>query len=275
VAGLSLARGYHRRPRLTAERFIPDPLGGPGERLYRTGDLARRLPGGEIEFLGRIDQQVKVRGYRIELGEIEVALAAHPEVETALVLARQEDPAGKRLVAYAVPAPDCAPDVGELRAFLELRLPPYMIPTAIALLPALPLTANGKVDLRALPEPDLHRAPEELVLPRTALEKQVAEVWMEVLGLERVGVGESFWELGGHSLLATKVLSRLGDELGLDLPLQSLFEAPTLEGFAQRIGTHLLGVSETEQELASLLEEMEGLSDVELQALIEEETQNL
>jgi amino acid adenylation domain-containing protein len=270
VAGPGLARGYRGRPGLTADRFVPDPLGGPGERLYLTGDLARRLPDGEIEFLERLDQQVKIRGYRIELGEIEAVLTAHPEVETAVVLARDDMPGDRRLVAYFVPAPEQAPDVAELRGFLGLRLPPYMIPAAFVLLPALPLTANGKVDRRALPVPGLSLGAAEPIPPRTPLEREVANVWREVLGVERVGVEDNFWELGGHSLLATKVLSRLCDSVGLDLPLQALFEAPTLAGFAQRVGYHILASSGTEP--GDLLDELDGLSVVELQALIEEET---
>jgi hypothetical protein len=237
-------------------------LGGAGERLYLTGDLARRLPSGEIEFLGRLDQQVKIRGFRIELGEIEAVLAAHPEVETAVVVFRDD-----RLVAYVVPAPEQAPDVAELRGFLALRLPAYMVPAAFVSLPVLPLTPNGKIDRRALPAPELSRSVAEPTPPRTPLEKEVAEVWREVLGVERVGVEDNFWELGGHSLLATKVLSRLCDSLGLDLPLQSLFETPTLEGFARNVGQHMLASGD-------LLDELDELSEVELQALIEEETRN-
>nr|QEO74123.1 AMP-dependent synthetase and ligase [uncultured bacterium] len=270
IAGSGLARGYRGRPGLTADRFVPDPLGGPGERLYLTGDLARRLPGGEIEFLGRFDQQVKIRGYRIELGEIEAVLTEHPEVETAVVLARDDMPGDRRLVAYVVAAPEQAPDVAELRGFLALRLPAYMVPAAFVLLPGLPLTANGKVDRRALPAPGLSRGAAEPIPPRTSLEKEVAKVWREVLGVERVGVEDNFWELGGHSLLATKVLSRLCDSLGLDLPLQSLFETPTLAGFAQSVGHHILASSGMEP--GDLLDELDGLSAIELQVQIEEET---
>jgi amino acid adenylation domain-containing protein len=273
AAGDGLARGYVGRPDLTAERFVPDPVSGaPGARLYATGDLARWLAGGEIEFLGRADQQVKIRGYRIELGEIEAVLAAHPEVETAVVLARDDMPGDRRLVAYVVPAPEQSPDVAELRGFLALRLPAYMVPAAFVLLPALPLTANGKVDRGALPAPGLSQGAAEPVPPRTPLEREVAKIWREILGVESIGVEDNFWELGGHSLLATKVLSRLCDSLGLDLPLQSLFEAPTLAGFAQSIGHHLLASSGTELELGDLLDELEGLSEADLQVLIEEET---
>ncbi len=275
AAGDGLARGYAGRPDLTAERFVPDPVSGsPGARLYATGDLARWLAGGEIEFLGRADQQVKIRGYRIELEEIEAVLAAHPEVEAAVVLARDGMPGDRRLVAYAVPAPEQSPDVAELRVFLAARLPAYMVPAAFVLLPGLPLTANGKVDRRALPVPGLSQGAAEPIPPRTPLEREVAKIWREVLGVERIGVEDNFWELGGHSLLATKVLSRLCDSLGLDLPLQSLFEAPTLAGFAQSVGHRILASSGTEPELGDLLDELEGLSQVELQALIEEETRN-
>jgi acyl carrier protein len=179
-------------------------------------------------------------------------------------------------VAWVVPAPDQAPDVAELRGFLELRLPPYMVPAAFVLLPALPLTANGKVDRAALPAPGVFRGGRgaaESPPPRTPLELEVARVWSEVLGVECVGLEDSFWELGGHSLLATKVLSRLCDALGLELPLQVLFEEPTLAGFARRVGHHLLEAT-GEAELDDLMAELDGLSEGELQALIEEETRN-
>jgi amino acid adenylation domain-containing protein len=277
AAGAGLARGYAGRPDLTAERFVPDPVTGePGARLYATGDLARWLPSGEVDFLGRADHQVKLRGFRIEPGEIEAALAAHPEVETAVVMPRADLPGDRRLVAWVVPAPDQAPDVAELRGFLELRLPPYMVPAAFVLLPALPLTANGKVDRAALPAPGVFRGGRgaaESPPPRTPLELEVARVWSEVLGVECVGLEDSFWELGGHSLLATKVLSRLCDALGLELPLQVLFEEPTLAGFARRVGHHLLEAT-GEAELDDLMAELDGLSEGELQALIEEETRN-
>jgi amino acid adenylation domain-containing protein len=258
IGGDGLARGYQGRPELTAERFVPGP---GGERLYATGDLARWRPDGVLEFLGRVDHQVKLRGFRIELGEIESVLTSHPEVESAVVIAREDTPGDKRLAAYVVPSPDGAPDIAELRALVELRLPAFMVPSAFVVLPELPLTANGKVDRRALPAPDFRDSAAEFIPPGNAVEQEVAEIWRQVLGAERVGLHDSFWELGGHSLLATKVLARLEEALGLALPLQVLFEFPTLGGFAAAVGQHLM-------------DEMDGLSDVEVRELLEQESRD-
>ena len=235
TGGDGLARGYLHRPDLTAERFIPDPYADePGARLYRTGDLARRRPSGEVEFLGRLDTQVKVRGFRIELGEIEAALAGQPGVAAAVALVREDAPGDRRLVAYVVPEAGSEPSASELREALRVRLPESMIPAAFAVLSALPLTPNGKVDRRALaaidPEPGAPR--EGFVAPRTPLEARVAEIWREVLDVDRVSAHDSFWDLGGHSLVATRVLARLQDAIGVELPLQALFEHPTPAGLA-------------------------------------------
>jgi amino acid adenylation domain-containing protein len=228
IAGVGLARGYLARPDLTAEKFQPEPFSGaPGARMYRTGDLARWRRDGKIDFLGRLDHQVKVRGLRIELGEIEAALAAHLGVRDTSVLLREG-----RLVAYLSPAEDEGPPEAELRAFLAERLPEYMVPAAFVILAALPLTANGKVDrksLAALPPPSADAEPAG---PRTPLEAALAAIWAELLGLEKVGVHDNFFELGGHSLLATRMISRLRSALGVDLPLVRLFEAPTVAGLA-------------------------------------------
>jgi amino acid adenylation domain-containing protein/thioester reductase-like protein/non-ribosomal peptide synthase protein (TIGR01720 family) len=231
VGGAGLARGYLHRPELTAERFIPHPFSNePGARLYKTGDLARYLPDGEIEYLGRIDQQVKLRGFRIELGEIEAALAQHAAVAEAVVVAREDLPNDKRLVAYLVANQESGPPMSDLRHFLQAKLPAYMIPAAFVLLEALPLTPNGKVDRRALPAPDPARPELEgtFIAPRTPTEEVVAGLWAEVLGLERVGVHDNFFELGGHSLLATQLLARLRATFAVELPLRRLFEAPTV-----------------------------------------------
>jgi amino acid adenylation domain-containing protein/non-ribosomal peptide synthase protein (TIGR01720 family) len=231
IGGVQLARGYHGRPGLTAEKFIPDPFSTePGARLYRTGDLARYLDGGAVEFLGRTDHQVKVRGLRIELGEIETALAEQPEVREAVVSARGEAGGEKRLVAYVVFAQGQAAPQGELRRRLKERLPDYMVPSAIVLLDELPLTPNGKVDRKALPEPEASRAEsaEELVTARTPLEAALADIWKSVLGLEDVGVHDNFFDLGGHSLLAMQMLTRVRSVLGVDLPLKDLMSAPTV-----------------------------------------------
>ncbi len=240
LGGESLARGYLGRPDLTAERFVPDPAQDGerlGERLYRTGDLVRHRGDGEIEFLGRIDSQIKIRGVRIEPGEIEAALASCPGVREAAVTARERG-GEARLVAYVAPA-------GEgLRAWLEARLPSAMVPSAFVILDALPLTPNGKVDLRALPEPEWEQGVEEgFTAPRTPIEELLAAIWSDVLGEVRgevrgrspIGIHDGFFDLGGHSLLATQVVSRVRRVLGVELPLRAVFEAPTVAGLALRI----------------------------------------
>jgi len=226
LGGAGLARGYLGRPDLTAERFVPDPW-ERGERLYRTGDLARLAPDGEVEFLGRLDRQVKIRGFRIETGEIEAALALHPAVREAAVVARGEG-AARHLVAWVVPAGEELP-VPELREALAARLPAYMVPTVIAPLAELPLTPSGKVDRLALcrweTEPGASRA--EAVAPRTPVEAVLAGIWAEVLGIPRAGVDDDFFSLGGHSLLATRAISRVCNAFGLEIGVRSLFESPT------------------------------------------------
>jgi amino acid adenylation domain-containing protein len=235
VGGDCLARGYFHRPDITAERFVPDPFGAePGARLYRTGDLARYLHDGAIEFLGRVDFQVKIRGFRVELGEVEAMLCQHPQVREALAMVREDRPGDKRLVAYVVPRPGHAPQVPELRAFLKERLPDYMVPSALVLMEALPQTNAGKVERSRLPVPS-GAAEAGYVAPRTPEEQAVAEVWAEVLGVEKVGVHDNFFERGGHSLLATRATFRVGEALGVELPLRSLFEEPTVEGLARRV----------------------------------------
>ncbi|MFP5287447.1 MAG: phosphopantetheine-binding protein, partial [Thermoanaerobaculia bacterium] len=233
VGDAGLAAGYLGRPELTAERFVPDPFGpsgAPGGRLYRSGDLARYLPDGDLEYLGRIDHQVKIRGFRIELGEIEAALAGQPGVREAVVLAREDAPGDRRLVAYLVGE---APAV-ELRERLAALLPDYMIPSAFVTLPALPLTGNGKVDRRALPAPEAGRDLDDpYAAPETPEEERLAGIWAEVLGVERVGVHDDFFRLGGHSLLAVQILARVRRELQVDLPLRSLFQAPTVAGLSR------------------------------------------
>jgi amino acid adenylation domain-containing protein len=238
IGGMGLARGYLHRPDLTAERFLPHPFSPePGARLYQTGDLARYLPDGTIEFLGRRDQQVKIRGFRIEPGEIEAVLTHHPAVREAVVLAREDKPGDKQLVAYVVPQQKQTFTGRELRGFLQQKLPEYMVPAVFVMVEALPLTPNGKVDRRALPPPEQLRPDVEqaFVAPRTPTEEVVAGLWAQVLGIEQVGVEDNFFELGGHSLLATQVLSRLRNAFHIELPLRALFEAPTVAGLAQRI----------------------------------------
>ncbi|HZH78419.1 MAG TPA: amino acid adenylation domain-containing protein, partial [Archangium sp.] len=236
VGGVGLARGYLNRPELTAERFIPNPFGtAPGERLYRSGDLARYRPDGTLEYLGRIDHQVKVRGFRVELGEIEAALLEHPDLREAVVLAREDVPGDKRLVAYIVAASNRhAPGAAELRDRLKARLPEYMVPSAFVPLPMLPLTSHGKVDRRALPVPGTVRTQvaRELVAPQSPLELQLVRIWEDVLGVSPLGIRDDFFELGGHSMLAVQLVERLRKETGRDFPLVSLFKGATVEKMA-------------------------------------------
>ena len=239
IGGVGLARGYLGRPDLTAERFVPDPLGGRGERLYRTGDLARRLPDGRLEFLGRLDHQVKVRGYRIELGEIEAALAEHPAVRHAVVVARPGPGGERRLVAYAETADgvDGTLALDQVRAFLRDRLPDYMLPAAFVTMDRLPLNPSGKVDRRALPDPSPERPvlAVEYIAPREGREALLAALWSELLGVERVGIRDNFFDLGGHSLLLMRLQGRLAAETGVDLPVLELFEHPTIAALAKRL----------------------------------------
>ncbi|MBO0800651.1 MAG: amino acid adenylation domain-containing protein, partial [Blastocatellia bacterium] len=234
IAGAGLARGYLKRPALTAERFIADPFGEPGTRIYRTGDLARWRPDGNLEFLGRSDQQVKIRGFRIEPGEIEAALRELPEVAQAVVIARQDRPGEKRLAAYLVPAASHRLNVGSLRQQLAQRLPDYMVPAAIVTLDALPLTHNGKLDRLALPEPELS-ASAVWRAPRSPKEEILCSLFSEVLGLQRVGIDDNFFELGGHSLLAVMLVSRVRTTLGVKLGISALFKHPTVAELAQRM----------------------------------------
>ncbi|APR77524.1 Malonyl CoA-acyl carrier protein transacylase [Minicystis rosea] len=238
VGGAGVARGYLRRPELTAARFLEDPYRGEG-RLYKTGDLGRRLGNGDIEYLGRIDHQVKIRGFRIELGEIESALSEHKSVREVVVLSLDDGAGDKRLSAYVVfsGAPVSA---GELRAFLKERLPEYMVPSAYLALPSLPLTSNGKIDRRALPAPEsLGLEERAYVAARGPVEEAIASVFAEVLRVPRVGAHDGFFELGGHSLSATRVVARLRAVLGVELPLRAIFEAPAPAELAARVAVEL------------------------------------
>src|SRR6266487_832295 len=235
VAGAGVARGYRHRPGLTAERFVADPFAGDGSRLYRTGDRVRYRADGQLDFLGRDDQQVKLRGNRVEPGEIEAALAAHPRV-AAVVVVLHDDESSQRLVAYLVPTDPAegVPGAGELRGFLGERLPDHMIPAAFIELAGLPLTPNGKLDRAALPAPGGAR-PElggEFVAPATPAQELLAGIWAQVLRLDRVGAEDSFFELGGHSLLATQVISRIRGVFDVEVPLAALFDKPTVAGLA-------------------------------------------
>ncbi len=237
IGGDGLARGYLNRPELTAEKFLANPFAEPGSRLYRTGDLARYLPDGNIEFLGRIDHQVKIRGFRIELGEIESVLGQHPRVTQSVVLAREDTPGDKRLVAYVVASTEEAPGIDELRNFLKQKLPEYMVPAAFVMLTALPRTPNGKTDRKALPAPDMNRPAlrDAYTAPRNPLEQLLADIFQELLNLDRVGIHDNFFDLGGHSLLAARVVSRVRHALKIEVALRALFEAPTVAELAERV----------------------------------------
>ncbi|MCX4820787.1 amino acid adenylation domain-containing protein [Streptomyces sp. NBC_01142] len=235
LAGAGVARGYLNQPGLTADRFLPDPAGGPGTRMYRTGDRARWNAEGNLEFLGRNDDQVKIRGFRIELGEIETALVAHEGVAQATVTTFAADGAqDERLVAYVVPQPGTVLEQAALRAHIVETLPEHMMPAAIIELPALPLTVNDKLDHKALPAPDFARAPDSRP-PRTERERMLCELFADLLGLPEVGMDDNFFQLGGHSLLATRLISKVRSVFGVELPVRSLFEAPTAAGLLGRV----------------------------------------
>ena len=243
VGGSGVARGYLNRPELSAERFVPNPFGSG--RLYRSGDSARLRSDGELEFLGRIDDQVKIRGFRIELGEIQAVLLEHDGVAECAVVALEAAPGDTRLAAYVVPTSSSESEETlrqQLRAFLEERLPTFMVPSSIAAVGELPLTANGKLDRRALPEPTWVEQADEgdtFVAPRTPLEAEIAEVWCQVLDVERVGTGDNFFHLGGHSLLAARVITRVRERFSIDLSVRALFEHPTLASFAEQVAARV------------------------------------
>lgn len=263
LGGRDLARGYWQDPRLTAERFIPNPLAEqPGERIYRTGDLARYRPDGQIEFLGRVDHQVKIRGYRVEPGEIENCLTAHPAVREAAVVVHQEnDSSLPRLVAYLVsttPA-DETTFIATLRQFVRETLPDYMVPAGFVVLNSLPLTTSGKLDRRHLPAPTFEQrlsSGPAITLPSTPEEEILAEVWSDLLERPEIGVHDNFFDLGGHSLLATQLISRIRDLFHIEMPLRALFETPTIAALAVAIDELLLA-------------EIEQMSDEEVTALME------
>jgi hypothetical protein len=257
IGGLGVTRGYLNRPDLTAERFVPDPWSPtPGARLYRTGDLARWLPGGVLDYLGRVDHQVKIRGFRIETGEIEAALTGHPSVRQAVVVAR-DDGGDRRLAAYVVHDLPGGPDgssgdaalFAELRQLLRRSLPEPMVPSAFMALPALPLTPNRKVDRKALPRPERPVVTTAYELPESGLEQAIAGLWQEVLEVERIGLHDNFFELGGHSLLMARLQTRLKETLGHHVAMVDLFSHPTVGSLARFL---------TEGDAVAAPEETEG-----------------
>jgi acyl carrier protein len=238
LGGEGLARGYVHRPDLTAERFVPNPLSIlPGARLYRTGDLARYRSDGSIDYLGRIDHQIKLRGFRIELGEIEACLKRLPPVQDAAVVLRRDHPDNLRLIAYVVIKDGGTATADELRYALMKHIPAYMLPSAFMFLPMLPLSPNGKVDRRALPAPSgagLQRE-QTYVAPRNPTEELVAQIWAETLHIPQIGIHENFFKLGGHSLLVMRVLARLKETFQIEMPLQRFFERPTIASLCEAI----------------------------------------
>ena len=238
TAGAGVARGYAARPALTAEKFVPDPYGPPGSRMYRTLDRGRWRPDGTLEYLGRMDAQVKVRGHRIELEEVEQTLAAHPAVAHAAVAAQGDGAGTRRLAGFLVARPGAAPaSAGELRGFLRERLPEYMVPAIYTWMDALPRTTSGKLDRRALPRVDAGEGGAEYVAPRPGMEERLAEIWRDVLGAERIGAHDDFFDLGGQSILATRLVARLRVELGVEVPVAMLVQAPTVEAMARALAS--------------------------------------
>jgi acyl carrier protein len=274
IGGDGLARGYFGQPALTAERFIPDSLStAPGARLYRTGDLGGYLPDGRIEFLRRNDRQVKLRGIRVEVGEIEVFLTKHEAVRQAVVFAREDIPGDTRLVAYVIPAQPQAPATTVLRRYLQTWLPDYLIPSAFVFLESLPLTVSGKVDRRALPAPSGDRPEQDMpfVEPSTPTEIELAEIWKQILRVERVGLHDNFFNIGGHSLLAVQLVSRVNATFGVELSLRDLFGTPVLESVAARVDEATLarsGLTDIDQML-NLLESIDD--DKALEMLLQNE----
>ncbi|TBR57010.1 non-ribosomal peptide synthetase [Westiellopsis prolifica IICB1] len=250
IGGIGLARGYLNKPELTAVKFIPNPFSKQeGDRLYKTGDLVRFLPSGDIEYIGRIDNQIKIRGFRVELGEIEAVINQHPSVSASVVIVREEQPGNQNLIAYITLYPHKTLTITELRRFLQNKLLDYMLPTAFMILEALPLTSNGKVDRRALPTPNALRPELEVayLVPQTQLEKTIASVWQKALNLEKIGIHDNFFEIGGHSLLLVTVHSQLQKILKLELSTLDLFRYPTIYDLAEYL-------SQSQNQTASLQE---------------------
>lgn len=255
VGGAGVGRGYLHNPVRTAEAFLPDPFStSPVARLYRSGDIGRRLPDGALEFLARVDDQVKIRGFRVELGEIEVALRRHPAVKDAVAAAREDGAGGKRLVAYVVPETGQEPVPHELHAWLKQLLPDHLLPAATVMLPAIPLTPNGKVNRRALPDPKrLIVAEDSYAPPRTPVEAGLAAIWCEVLGRERIGIYDDFFEFGGHSLVVIQIASRIRDAFHVEIPVRAIFERPTIAALAPVV-LELELEQQTDEQLAELLQ---------------------
>jgi acyl carrier protein len=272
IGGMGVARGYQNRAEMSAEKFIPDAYSEEGgERLYRTGDWVRYVKGGKLEYVGRIDEQVKVRGFRIELGEIEAALRQHPSVREAAAVARNEETGEARLVAYVVAQRGKSLMANELRAHLRERLPEYMIPALFVTLDEMPLTPNGKIDRRALPSPEGLR-PElgkEYVAPRDATEEVLAGIWGQILQVEKVGINDNYFDLGGDSLMAMQLISRMSEVFQVKLQVNQFFEAPSVEEMAEVIHLNEAVPGQTEK-IARVLRKIQSMSQNNLRELLEE-----
>ena len=273
IGGVGVARGYLGRPALTAERFLPDPFNTVGgARLYRTGDLARWRPDGTLEFLGRLDHQVKLRGVRIELGEIEAMLIAHPDVREALVVVSPHQIADERhLVAYLVPRGGDRAEIGALRLYMKTRLPEYMLPSSVVWLERFPLTPNGKIDRAALPVPGPGRPnlEQSYQAPRTPVEEVVAGIWEHVLSVDHIGVFDNFFELGGHSLFATQAVARIRDIFRTELPLRDIFESPTVAGLTATLVTNEPRPGQIER-IAGMVLKIQNMSSDEVGELLQQ-----
>jgi acyl carrier protein len=270
IGGAGVAAGYLNDPVQTAARFVPDLFSAnPDSRLYRTGDLARYLPDGNVEFLGRGDHQVKVRGYRIELGEIESALTEHPLIRQAIVILRH-DGGRERLVGYVISSKLRPGNTTEITEFLKQRLPDYMVPAPIVVMRAFPTTPNGKVDRAALPVPEEAEGANRIVIaPQTFVEIELAKIWASLLKIEELSVHDDFFDLGGHSLLATQVVSRIRKTFEKEIPLRSIFDAPTVAKLAVVIESTPAAIGDLEMELEAL----ESLSDEEAERLLQDQQQ--
>ena len=259
IGGVGVARGYRNRPDLTAERFIANPLAkGNGDRLYRTGDLVRMLPDGQLAFLGRTDEQVKISGYRIEPNEIVHALEKHDAIQAGCVIVREDTADNKRLVAYIVTKPHTKLTDTELRSFLQQKLPLYMVPAVFVALETLPLTPNGKVDRAALPVPESVNVLRDtaVIAPRSPIEQRMTEILSKLLGLDQIGVEDNFFLLGGHSLLGTQLIGRVRDAFGVELSLRTVFDASTISQLSAEIEKLLFAKLDamSEEEAQQLLE---------------------
>jgi acyl-CoA synthetase (AMP-forming)/AMP-acid ligase II/acyl carrier protein len=262
IGGEGVVRGYFQRPGLTNDRFIQHPFkNGNVDKVYKTGDLACYNKDGVIEFLGRLDHQVKIRGYRIELGEIETALEKHSLIREAVVIAREDTPGDKRLVAYMVSETPSNPAISDLRDYLKEKLPEYMIPSTYEFMVVFPLTPNGKVDRLSLPAPEMDRPEmeQEFIAPRTQSEKNLAKLWSEVLNIEEISIQDNFFDLGGHSLSAVQVTVKIAQAYNVELSLQAFFQASTLADLATKLEEKLIEQAEADQ-LEELLREVEQKS---------------